>query len=129
MKWDDAVRALIATWDADAELTTALGGQHTYRSGAFREPRVPSVEYFVVSTILTENTERVRLQVDIWATSYAQVVAIERRLRELVHRDLPHTLGGVLMWTQVIDSRDVPDPQPRVVHRSIDVMLEPARER
>ena len=128
MRHDDVSRAVVAALQGDAALTTALGGQHIYRSGAFRAPQVPSVEWFVVSETKRENTMRLLLQLDIWARSYAAAVTIEQRVRRLLDLDIPHPVAGLLMWVQVEDARDQPDPQPEIVHRVLTVSFEPTRE-
>jgi hypothetical protein len=126
--YEAVLLALVARLEADADLLGLLGGPHVYRSGAHREKRVPSVEWFVVSEVLRENTFRLLIQWDIWAHSYGRAAAIDRRLRRILHREVPHTVGGVLMWMQVESARDVPDPEPSLVHRALDMSFEPARE-
>lgn len=129
MRWDDAVRAAVARLEADATLTGLLGGAHVYRAGARRQPQIPSVEWFGITTRLEENTEPITVQFDIWARGYAAAVAIEGRLRALLHSDTPVDWAGLKLWSQYQDGRDHEDPEPGVVHRSVDYELKPARER
>jgi len=46
----------------------------------------------------------------------------------VLHREVPTEIGGELMWAQIVNARDVPDPEPSLVHRALDIQLEPARE-
>ena len=112
-------------------MQAALGGGTPvplYRSGARREKAVPSLEYFVIATPLAENTEGPVIQWDIWAGSYGAALLIESHLRRLLHRETTEEIGGVLMRTRITDSRDVPDPEPNLIHRAVDQSIEVARE-
>lgn len=127
MKSDDVVTAIVAAMKADAALVTALGGEYVYHGAARKTLQVPSVEWLIVSDVRTENTERIRIQLDIWSTGYGRAVAIEERLRALFARDLPQTIGGLLMWTQLENAMDLPDTE--YTHRMLDFVFEPTRER
>ena len=129
MIWDQVVRAIVARLEADAELVQLLGGAHVYRMGARRDVRTPSVEWFIVSAIPTENFERCLIQLDIWAKSYSQATEIERRLQKCLHRDLPEEVEGLWMFLQWVQSRDHGDPKEGLVHRSVDFRFEPVRAR
>lgn len=122
------VTAVVARLRADTTLVFLLGGSYFYRAAAVRAPQIPSVEYTVVSAVERENTERVLMQFDVWARGYAQALAVEARLRVLLHRLLPEEMEGLLMFAQYADARDHEDPEPGVAHRSVDFAFEPARE-
>lgn len=128
MSADTAILAVLARLESDAALVDLLGGVRIYRSGNNEDPQIPSVEYRVVSSPLRENTVRVLVQFDVWAYGLPGAKAIQDRLVALLHRDLPEEVEGVPMWLQYQDSRDNGDPDPRVVHRSVDFLFEPARE-
>ena len=128
MRSDDVVQAVMARLRGDTALVTALGGPRIYRSGANRQPQIPSLEWTIISDVYREGTERVLMQFDSWTRGYAQAVAVEGRVRTLLHRELPEDFGGLLMWAQYSDSRDHEDPEPGVIHRSADFTFEPARE-
>lgn len=128
MRWVDALDAALAVLTADTELLAALGGAHVYRMGASREPRMPSVEWFVVSTAPGESTQVLRTQWDLWAPSMASALMIETRLRALLDHRRIATLGGVQMWVRLEDARDLPDPEPGVIHRLLEFVFEPVRE-
>lgn len=127
MKGRAVVLAVADLLRADAGLVAALGGAHVYRQASQREARIPSVELLIVSDTPRENTGRVLVQVDTWSTSPDASGVIEGRIFALLHSDLPQTLGGLKMFTTYQDSRDHEDPEPGVVHWSMDFMFEPHR--
>jgi hypothetical protein len=128
VKWVDVMEAVLAHLTADAGLTAALAGGAIRRHGTFIEPAVPSLAWITYGNVLDENTEVVPTQWDIFAQEIDQAIAIERRLRALLHRDTPQVIGGIPMWTQFVDARDHADPEPGRIHRSLDFRFEPARE-
>ena len=129
MKWDATIAALIARLEADTELITLLGGPHIYRRDEVREPHFPSVTYTIVTSVLTETMEPVITQWDIFAGSMSQLVAIERRLRRLLHWVGWRDVGGVMLSSVYEESRDHPPPAPGRWHRSLDFRHQPVRDR
>jgi len=119
--------AVITALQNDATLS-AISGFRIFRHGEFTEPHVPGVAWMVFSDRKEENTKEIRAQLDVFARGIDQALAIEDRIRTLLDRDVPQTLEGVLMWTTVDDARDHEDPEAGVIHRSLDLTLEPARE-
>jgi hypothetical protein len=136
MKADDVIQAFVAALGADALLLTALGGSaRIYRKGATRAPQIPSVEWFRVTDGLAESTEPMLFQFDVWAKdgggalAYANAMAIEARIRAVLNRDGGLlTLGSLTLFAGLDDSRDHEDPEPGVVHTSLDFRFEPAKE-
>jgi hypothetical protein len=129
VKWPSAIAALLALAEADATLTTALGGPHIYRAGEFREPRIPSVQYTVIVSTLGENFEPTLTQWDIFAAGMGQLVTAEERLRRIFHWVGWREVGGVAMASTYEASRDHPPPEPGRWHRSIDFRHQPIRHR
>jgi hypothetical protein len=136
MRSDDVVRAFVAALEADAALVAliGLGGDGTpniYRAGANRDPQIPSVEWRRITDRAAENTEPMLFQFDVWARGYAAAMAIEHRIRRVL---LPYgdsgavTLDGLPMLAELDDSRDHEDPEPGVVHTSLDIRFEPAKQ-
>lgn len=137
MRADDVIRAFMAALEADTALTTALGGEHIFRAGAIRAPQIPSVEWRRITNGLAENTEPLLFQFDVWAKAggganpYSNAMAIEARLRAVL---LPYnssgakTIGGLPMLIEMELSRDHEDPEPGVVHTSLDIRFEPAKQ-
>lgn len=128
MRWDDVAQAIVTALNADAGLTTALGGQHVYPGSAARAHRVPSVEYVVIFDRYSESLNPMLFQIDYWAKGTAQGVAIEERLRAVLHSDVRRTFAGVDCATLYDDSRTHDHPEAGVVHRSLDFRFEPVRE-
>lgn len=129
MRWPAAITALLGLADTDTTLTTALGGPHIYRAGEFREPRIPSVQYTMIVSTLSENFEPVLTQWDIFAESIGQLVIIEERLRRLYHWPGWREVGGVMMSSAYEGSRDHAPPEVGRWHRSIDFRHQPVRHR
>lgn len=135
MKADDVIQAFVAALAADTALTTALGGANIFRAGANREPQIPSVEWRRLTDALDENTEPMLFQFDVWAkagggaNAYANAMAIENRIRAVLNfNGRPVTIGGTLMRAGLDDARDHEDPEPGVVHNSLDIRFEPAKD-
>lgn len=124
--WDTAVTGLVAAWRADATLMTALGS-NLDPSESTVQRKVPGARYTVIADIEEETLNPVTIQVDYWAMSRAKAMAIEQRLRKVAAARRRMTVGGVAMWVLYLDSRDMDDPQPGVVHRSLDFRCVPVR--
>jgi hypothetical protein len=127
--WDEVIQACIAALVADSALTTALGGNFVRPMEEGEERRIPSVAW----TLVTENEQEVLnptlIQLDYWATGRVQAVTIERRIRRVLHSNIRRTFGGIEMATLFEESRDMNDPKPGVVHRSLDFRFEPVKRR
>jgi hypothetical protein len=136
VKWDDVLRACIATLRADAQLQSLLGTDYTQRikRNSSGPVTIPSVTYQVITNPLAENTESMTVQWDIWASKtasaneYATAVAIEERLTALMHNDVILDLDGVQVFGSAVDSRDHADPETNVAHRSCDFEYTFAKE-
>lgn len=130
MKWFVVVEAVVAALRASSGLTAALGtGTRIVRAGANREKVVPSIEWFRVTNPLEENTERVHIQFDIWTNSTKKAAQIETHMRAALLGHGAHAVGGLLMLTpeEEVDSRDLPDPEPELVHNVLDIVFVAAR--
>lgn len=129
MRWPAVVAALVTAAEADAAVLAALGGEpHLYPSDDTRAGRVPSVGWTLVSDTEAENTERLLVQWDVFARSLEEAIAIERALRRVVSAEGISTVGDVRMWMQFGGGRRHPTPERGTVHRSFDVLCQPARE-
>lgn len=125
MRWVDALDALLTDLAADATLS-GIAGFEILRHGEFVEPPLTAIAWAVFSDVPRENTQEVRVQIDVFARGLDEALAIEGRLRAR-HGDTPQTIQGVLMLLQLEDARDHEDPEPGRVHRSLDFHLEPTR--
>ena len=136
MRWDSVIAAAVAALEADAALVAALGGTAAIDDAyAIRDLVIPSVTWTLVSDVEGESLDRIVVQWDIWArpdgvnSARRNAATIERRIRHVLHADVFRTLGGIYMATLYEDGRDHGDPDPEVVHRSVDIRFEPVREK
>lgn len=129
MKWLDALNALLDELLADEEFTDALEGANVFRDGEHSKPQVPGVYFSVISAGLDETSEPALTQWDIFARDIDQALAIETRLRRKLHWVGWRTLGGVSLASQYEESRDHPEPDFDVIHRSLDFRHTPVRNR
>lgn len=131
MKWPVVVQAIVAAGRGNSDLMSELEGEEErfVRNGVFRPKKVPSVEWLRVTNPQEENTERVHIQFDIWTNTTAQAAAIELLLRNTYLGIGAHDVGGLTVLTpeEEIDSRDLPDPEPELVHNVLDIVFVPAR--
>lgn len=128
MRWDTVLPLLVARWNADAALTTALGGPHIYPANASRPVRIPSIEYLVLGQPEGESFGIIRLRVDFWAKGIALAGVIEKRLYVLTHRDVAQVLGTERMWLRFQDGRTLDyEADPGVTHRALDFEIETVR--
>lgn len=129
MRWADALDALLTELLADDALTSALGGERIYRDGEHKRPEVPAVYWSVIDSNLEETSEPVLTQWDIFAPDIDSALAIEERLRRVLHWVGWKTVGGVSLASSYEDSRDHPEPDFDVIHRSLDFRHTPVRNR
>lgn len=129
MKWADALTELLEELNADSALTTALGGAHVYRDGEHSTPQVPAVYWSVINAGLEEAMEPVLTQWDIFAPDIDTALAVETRLRKKLHWPGWRTFNGVSLSSEYEDSRDHPEPDFDVIHRSLDFRHTPVRNR
>jgi hypothetical protein len=132
------VQAFVAALEADAALVALIGlgpdgTPNIYRSGANRAERIPAVEWRLVFGSIRENTDDLVYQFDIYARGTEQQMDIQERIVEDL---LPQygsgsvTLDGLTMLASMEDGsvQDHPDPEPGVVHTSLDIRFEPAKQ-
>lgn len=129
MRWVDAATALLAELHADAALIAALGGPHIYRSGEYTGAQIPALYHHLVVATLDECFEPFVWQWGVFARDLATALTIEGRLRKRLDRKTFRQIGGIMMSARYEDSRDHDDPEPGVIHRSLDFRVEPVRER
>lgn len=114
---------------ADAALVGLLGGEHIYRNRTRKNIKVPGVFYTIVSEVLDQNEVVVVIQWDVWAHDTAQQVAIEQRLYELMHSDLPMDYSGLLMWSEYGGRNDLTDGEEEAQqHSALEFRYSTARE-
>jgi hypothetical protein len=129
MIWDEVVEKVIAALDADELLTAALEGGTVEMAESVMPREVPSIRLTVVDDREGEVLETILLQVSFWGRSRENAVAIERRVRRVLHADTRRDFDGIEMATLFVEGRDMDDPEPGVVARSLDFRFEPVRRR
>lgn len=85
------------------------------------------MRYSVIGDVTEEVMNPISVQVDYWAASMEDAVTIEGRIRAVSLAYYRRSVGGLSMWVTVEDARDMGDPQPGVIHRSLDLRCVPAR--
>jgi hypothetical protein len=126
--WGPVTRALVARCKTDTTLTTLLGGQHIYRNRTRTDIQIPSVAWSVLYSGVEENHAPVSVQIDVWAHGAEALEAIEVRLYQLLHDDLPQDFDGLLMWCQYGTRFDMHDAAEGVAHSAMEFRFTPARE-
>lgn len=125
MRWPEVVEALVTELEADADLTTALGGQRIYPSDDPHAGSLPSIGYTVITDEEDENLESVRIQWDVLGLE-SEVVTIERLLRAKVTNRNPVTVQGLAMLMIPLAGRTPPASGPGTTHRTFDALYQPA---
>lgn len=129
----DAVRvALRSLLISDATLTGAplLNGQHVYlRMSSESVEQIPSIQYYLLDIGLEEGYETMLVRWEIWANSMTQALAIEKRLRLLVHRERQWSLAGATVFTRFEGSTDAPVDTVGITRRVVETTVEIVRQR
>ena len=128
MRWPDVVPALLDLLEADA-IIEPIVGPAIYRTGRDRDFRVPSIEYTVISDVEEERFNPIRIQWDTFTRTDADLVAIERQMRRLMHHDVPTEIGGIGMWSQYVSRQDIPGLEDGIRGSSTDFIYTPIRSR
>lgn len=129
MRWDVVVPAVVAALEADAALIAELGGENIEHMESNEAREIPSIRYTMIYDTEEEVMNPIGVQVDYWARNIEQAFVIEKRIRTVLSTPVRRVFGGIEMLTQYVDGRDMDDPQPGVVHRSLDFRFEPVKQR
>lgn len=131
MHRDTMVTAWLARLNGDATLTTLMQGSDLiFPAGANRPVQVPSIEWMHYGNPEGESFEDVFVRLDLFIRGTMKAGQIEKRIRQISHRDTAQTIGGLRGWMRYLDSRDVNFPSdPGVVHRALDWTLETVRDK
>ncbi len=126
--WDRVVEQLLIMLKADSQIGLLLEGSNIYRNRSRPRIQTPEVTYTVVSNTLEQNYAPLVLQWDIWALDMDAVSHIEQRLFQLMHSDLPKTIGTLRLWSQFTLGYDFPSEEETIAHRAVEYKYTPARE-
>jgi hypothetical protein len=122
--WDAVVTAMVTELDADAQLAAVVRAERA----EYGERTVPGLRWSVVFDSEQETLHHIMIQLDYWSRSREQAALIERRIRRVLNRDQFRTVGAVRLRSLYQDARDMGDPEPGVVHRSLDFRFTVVRE-
>lgn len=125
MKWHVVVAAMKSALEDDATLIEILGGAAVEPEESGVKRKIPSVRYTVISDVEEEVMNPVLVQIDIRARDREQGVEMEGAVRRRLTQQ--KLVDGCR--TEFVIGRDGDDPQPGVVHRSLDFRFLPVRSR
>lgn len=132
MRWDQVIPAVVALLRADAARPAALERTAIHEARDATAVTVPGLTWYMVSDIEEEVWNPILTQWDVFARDWAEMAVLEGWIRGLLHADLPQVIGGIRMWTQLVDARTLPVPEdmnPGLVHRQLDIRLTAARSK
>ena len=128
MRWRDVIKRVRTLLNSDEQFTGAMGGKHIYRNGDMTEVRIPGLFWTIVADVEGENTVTVRVQFDLWHNDWDAYIIAETRIRALLDpqdADMPLDLDGLKMFSSLVDSGDMDDHEPGVIHRVLDFVFTP----
>lgn len=103
MRWDAAVAAWLVPVAEDSAIQGLLGTEPEFSLKGERDHAIPSLEYSLISPAVKfmEVYWRTLIQLDMWAYTLADVVALERALVRLLDFDTPVVIGAIPMWSEM----------------------------
>lgn len=112
MMWDRVIEALRDILVADAPIVDLFEDRiRMTGSGEAPNPRASLLEYMLIADSERETDAPCVIQFDVWAPKMADVVAGERRLRQLFNQPLPMQLEGIgTCWGQYLDGSMLASP-------------------
>jgi hypothetical protein len=132
MMWDRVIEAAKAAIQADANLSAIFGDavRRAAPSTTPFEPKVPILEYTIVTDTENELWAPTIIQFDVWSPDVDRLLAAERGLRRLFTPALPRRYGEVFMWTEFVDGAVLATPDRNGFHgRGLRFRFSPLRER
>ncbi len=132
MRWDQVIPAVVAYLRDDAGRPAALDRKAIDSATDARPTTVPGLTWYMVADTEGEVWNPILSQWDFFARTWEEMAELEGWFRALVHANLPRVIGGIRMWTELVDARTLPVPKemnPGLVHRQLDVRLTVARSK
>lgn len=127
MMWDAVVAAIKTTCEGDGTLVGLYGT--AMRMSGTGDMTGRRLEWDLIGDAEDELWAPVTVQFDQYLDSMAGLVASERRLRDLFHRDLPAEIGGLLCWLQYVDGAGLGVPsRDQYYGRAVRFRITPLRE-
>lgn len=130
MRVREVLEAQLAILAADSALTTLLGGEHIYMRDSVDEvEQVPGIYWWGPDEApMEEVTHRAMVLWDVWADTSEQALAIETRLRDLLHHETPRQYGDVLAWSSFAGSSVLAAAKGQA-RRAAEFEIQPVRRR
>lgn len=132
MRWDEVLSAIHAALEDESEITDVVGVGNIRTAGA-REFVVPSLEVTVLSDDVTELWAPSDVQFDVFTRTMADLVTVERALRNLFDREGFVAIEGLPMWSFYLDGGPLEGPslnvEGGVFARALRFRFAPVRER
>lgn len=126
MRWPDVLLGVAGVAKVDSVLVPIYG--NAIRLQGADAHTVPSLDLLLVSDQETELWEPIVIQWSQWTTSLDDLIASERRLRDLFVHEFATDVGGVTVFSEFLDGVALESPTRDNVHgRAIRIALEPLR--
>lgn len=113
----------------DSALTTLLGGTKIYPVQISEDVAFPALSYSVVSNDPKDTKDGpggkdvTRVQIDVFAETYAKTESIAARVRELLDGDSGTLQGVVLEYSRQVGLTDFYNDEIEVYQKSIDFSM------
>lgn len=103
MRWDITVAAWLVPVKADSAIQGLLGVKPVFRLAVERDHAIPGLEYKLISPAVRfmEVYWRTLIQLDLFAYTIEEVIALERALVRLLDFDTPVSIGSIPMWSEM----------------------------
>lgn len=127
MMWDHAMERILDLIRNDPAMTAIIGDQ--IRMAGPNDQAIPGLEYTLLTDTEGELWAPMKVQFDLWTANAAIARQGERRLRQLLHHNLPQTLGDMRLWMQYRDAASLATPsRSNFVGRGLRFEFTPLRE-
>jgi hypothetical protein len=109
MRWDPVARSM-ASVIAARPVINGIYGEFVRMASGSANHRVPLLEYRIITNTEMEQWEPIVIQWDQWTDTYEELVASERELMDVLHREEEVWLGDVMVLTKFLDGAELADP-------------------
>jgi len=127
MRWDHVMQVCREEILADQTLQAIF--DDAVRMGGTGDHRVPLIELWLIGDSETELWAACTIQFDFFTKTDDDMVATERRLRQLFHLDIPRPIGGIGMFGEYQDGEVLASPsRDHYFGRAIRFRMTPLRQ-
>ena len=128
MQWDNVLERVVATLKADAVLVALYGDAMRFTGSGGHH--VPMLEWLLIGDSEGELWAPVTIQIDQWLAHDEDLIASERRLRELFHREVDFDFAGLRCTAQYLDGQVLASPDRDGYYgRAVRFVITPLRAR